>query len=331
MKRARQVLGCWLHERWRTELALRGLVGRTWRDLHNRRERLEPGSDEESRTCPWEYSSLLTVARVFPSVGGRVLAAAAQDWPFALADLPLPQCDKPLVSVVIPVAGADRLTQLSAVLRSFQAQSLGELELLVVEHAASPDYRERCPPGVRYIHLRRAEGQGFNKSLAMNEGARQARAPVLAFHDGDILVPAHYLTSAMGRLARGFDGLLPLRFVFYVDEAGSAALLMDPTRLPRHVESIGHNFPGGSTVVRKEVYWAIGGHDERFEERGGDDNDFLDRLKTRRFFRGGYAPGIHLWHSTDPTAHNSPAMQAFKRLQLAKPAHERIAELLARR
>lgn len=331
MSRARQFLGCWLHERWRTEAALRGALGRSWRDLHNRNETLEPGSDAESRVCRWESSSWLTVARVFPSVGGRVLAAAARDWRFELQHRPLAPCNQPVVSVVIPVAGAERRTQFSAVVASFMAQSVLEFELLVVEHSPAPEYLELCPPGVRYVHLQRSPTQGFNKSLALNEGARRARAPYLVLHDGDILAPVRYLAAAAERLERGFDGVQPLRFVFYLDQAGSTDLVAAPGRLPRRVHEVGHNFPGGSTVVRVDTYWAIGGHDERFQERGGDDNDFLDRLKTKRFFFGGYAPGVHLWHPTDPTARNSPEMSAFKRAQLARPAAARIADLLSRR
>ncbi len=327
----RQRMGCWVHERWRTECALSPLgavAGISWRDLCNRNERLGPGSDAAARVCLWPFSSMLTVARVFPRVGGRLLRHVAREWPFAIDDGSVAH-PAPRVSVVIPVGGRDRRPQFQAVVKSFAAQSERALEIVAVEHARVPEYEDSQAAGVRYLHLDRNEGQAFNKSRALNAGARAARGKILVLHDGDIVVPRDFVRSVVERVDAGYEGLQPLRFLFYLEDVLTRGILEGRLELPRAVPTVGHNFPGGSTIATTDAYWGIGGSDERFDERGGDDNDFLGRLKTRRFFHGGYLPALHLWHPTDPTFENSPRMKAFKRQQLAKPAEERIAELIA--
>jgi hypothetical protein len=328
----RQRAGCWLHERWRAECALSSRLsawtGISWLDMCNRGERLAMGSDPHARACLWPFSSMLTVTRLFPGVGARLLRRASEGWPFAIAGAAW--SEQPRVSVVIPVAGRQRLPQFRAVVGSFQAQSTRALEVIAVEHSAAREYESECVRGVRYVHLERSQGEAFNKSRALNAGARAARGSIIVLHDGDILVPVDYVQSVMARIDAGFEGLQPLRLLFYLDQAASNEILGGTLRLPEAIASVGHNFPGGSTVATAEAYWAVGGSDERFDEHGADDNDFMDRLKTRRFFSGGYLPGIHLWHPTDPTRENSPRMKVFKAQQLRKTPEQRIQELLGR-
>lgn len=321
-----------MNERWRAECALSPALGRitglSWLDLHNRRERISLGSGPEARSCLWPDSSMLTVARIFPDVGGRLLARAACDWPFRFERAPRDPEGIPSASIVIPVAGLERRPQFEVVLQSFFAQSVTTLEIVVVEQSQVQEYREKCRPPIRYIHIERKAGQAFNKSKALNAGARAAAGPVLILHDADIVVPVKYVESALDRTTAGYDGMQPMRYLFYLDEASAKDFVNGGSaQLPRRVAAVGHNFPGGSTVVTAKAYWKIGGADERFEERGGDDNDFLGRLKTRRFFAGGYLPAIHLWHPTDPTFHNRDEMEAFKERQLRKSPDQRIREL----
>jgi len=65
MTTMKQKLGCWLHERWKTEVVLHPAAGRLarwqWGDLCNRSERLLRGPGD-ARECMWQDSSLLSVA-----------------------------------------------------------------------------------------------------------------------------------------------------------------------------------------------------------------------------------------------------------------------------
>jgi hypothetical protein len=124
-----------------------------------------------------------------------------------------------------------------------------------------------------------------------------AQAPIVMLHDADILVPLNYIEVAVKQFEIGCDAIRPLRFLFYLSRKATGFLHDNLQILPRmEVEAIAQNSQGGSTLVRKEVYWKIGGHDESFRGWGGEDLEFLERLKTQKLFRGGMFPALHLWH-----------------------------------
>jgi GT2 family glycosyltransferase len=90
------------------------------------------------------------------------------------------------------------------------------------------------------------------------------------------------------------------------------------------------NFAGGSCAVRRDVYEAIGGHDEDFVGWGGEDVEFLDRLETRNVFRGAWMPAIHLWHPPAPSKITGDRNSALMADKGAIPPLQRIEALRAR-
>jgi N-terminal domain of galactosyltransferase/Glycosyl transferase family 2 len=296
-------LGCWLHERWRTEVAicaprLASQFRMDWKWLCNRHERLTAGEDGAT-ICDWENSSILTAARLFPDTGGRLLKRCLQEWPVRLADATASEAvaSTPKISIILPVGGRDRIPLFLCVLKAFFGQTVKDIEILAVEHSATPDFRDVCPPSVNYLFLPRSEGQQFNKSLAMNAAVSAAQAPAVLLHDADVVPPARYLESILEILGNGWDAVRPIRFTFELDRCASEAFMNgDGRMIPAKVAEIRANNPGLSTALTKDVYAALGGHDERFEGWGGEDAEFLDRLKTVRLFPGEYCPAIHLWH-----------------------------------
>lgn len=328
-------LGCWLNERWQAEIAMSPLaswVGMEWRDLCNRNEKVEPGDDKGARYVDTEYTSYLTVARQFPSVGGRLAKKALEENSLPALDFPnIPQGKRPKVSVIIPVGGKDRLPGFRCVLAALSNQSLREIEIIVLEHSQSPAYPPVIPVGVRYEHFPRAEpAKQFNKSMLLNRGVDLARASVVLLHDADIVVPRTYLASAMNRINSGFEATRPLRFLFYLDEALTKRLTKSGNigRRPA-IPLIAQNSQGGSTLIRKKTYEAIGGHDERFFGWGGEDLEFLERLRTRHLFRGGYMPALHLWHVAAPTKSGDGLNQKLLAALRAEPPEHRIERLTA--
>lgn len=297
----KQQIGCWLHERWKTEVALAPwlarITGRHWLDLCNRHERL--GREEkEARTCLWEDSSLLTVARFFPMVGGRLLRCSIEEWPLLFREKPTPVSTRPEVSVILPVGDRGRLPLFLCVLKGFFGQTVAGIEIIVVEHGKKPEYESSCPAGTRYLFLPMEEDGQFNKSLAMNRAVAMASAPIVLFHDADLIPPAAYVESLLLRFHQGWEAVRPTRFAFHLEQDDSIGFMESNGKyLPRDVEMVQQNNPGLSTAVTMEVYARIGGHDERFEGWGGEDLEFLDRLRTVRLYPGGYAPLIHLWHA----------------------------------
>lgn len=292
LTRLKQKVGCWLHERWRTELVLRfpslaRHAGIEWPDLCNRNETVTRYQDGMGRVCQWTDSSFLTVARLFPRTGKRLLD---HTWTGAV----LPQAP---VTVILPVRGTTRMKAVHVIAEALPGMLHPDSEVLICEHDETAHYHLEWPKGVRHLFVVAKVGEAFNKSCAMNRGACTARHPVLVFLDADVLLTPDCIFQTMELLSAGWEAVRPLRFLFGLDEETSQAFYAN-----RDLKSIGRihqvhqNFPGGMTAVRRDVYIELGGHDERFCGWGGEDLEFLDRLRTRKLYPGAFLPALHLWH-----------------------------------
>lgn len=334
----KQKVGCWFHERWRTDLVLLLPIiaqkfGIKWTDLCNRHERLEKGMNGE-RICLWEDSSFLTVSRLFPQVGGRLLKHCLREWPVQLSKSPqiAKLTNRPKISIVLPVAGRDRIMPFQFVLKAFFEQTFRNVEIIVVEHAPEPVFEKVCPNEVKYIFLQCERNQQFNKSMSMNEGVRNAKAPYVLLHDADIVPPKKYIESIVQRLDLGWDAVRPMRLIFHLNSTDSNVFIAkDGMFLPKEVAMVQQNNPGISTAVFKKVYEEIGGHDEQFWGWGGEDLEFLDRLNTVRLFQGSYTLGIHLWHSDAPKKMSGDRNQKLMTHKREIPPEDRIKLLKRKR
>jgi hypothetical protein len=288
-------LGCWLNERWRLEWVLRApgwarRRGVEWQDLCNRREVVAKCEDGMGRVCDWKDSSFLTVGRLFPSTGGRLLRHA---WSGELSQVKVP------VSVILPVRGKERFEAVVRVANALRGMAGHGSEVLLCEHAAEACYRRDWPDGIRHILVQAAENEGFNKSKALNAGALAARNPILLLHDADVLPPSDYVARGVERMVLGgWEAVRPIRLLFMLDREQTQTCLQTGDVLgARMIRDIQENNPGLSTFVQRSTYMEVGGHDERFEGWGGEDLEFLDRLQTRRLYPGAFLPAVHLWHA----------------------------------
>lgn len=333
MATIRQRLGCWAHERWKAEIALNDTLadafGIHWLDLRNRHERLEK-TPHGSRVCLWQDSSFLTLSAIFPAVGGRLLRRGLRCSPLRFADSAL-QMDKtcqPNISVILPVGGRDRIGQFRCVVRAFCGQSIDKLDIIVVEHSRTSDFRSHCPPGVRYALVSESFDGEFNKGLTFNEGVRLSSAPYVLLHDADIIPSHRYVEKLLRHLMAGWDAIRPLRFIFLLDREQSEDFIKaDGHALPAKVRSVQQNFPGASTAMSREAFESVGGFDEHFAGWGGEDLEFNDRLATQRLFPGGYDVGVHLWHPPSPKKASGDRNNDLMRRIRALPVGERITAL----
>lgn len=337
MPSLREQLGCWAHERWRTELVLRNPAvaaqfGLTWLDLCNRNETISRADDGRARVCHWRDTSVLTVCRLFPAIGGRLLQHCLNQWPLAWHETPPFHAEPPDASIIMAFRGAERLPQLRACLASLRGQQGLTVEIILVEQSWEPLLDPSSLPGVRYFHARSATpDMAFNKSWALNVGARQALTDRLIFHDGDILAPADYARTACALLRRGYTGARLPRLVFYLDRETSmtvqSEMMLTETNLA--VAEVRANCPA-ILVMDKSAYWRIGGHDETFYGWGGEDDEILQRAQTLKFYPGNFMPFVHLWHPAQVEKHNGrQEREAFTLKKLAIPVDERIAHLVA--
>jgi len=333
----KQQLGCWLHERWRTELVLRmpqlaSYFGMSWLDLCNRNESLIRSEHAEARVCSWEGTSALTVASVFPAVGGRLMHHCLNQWPICFNQGCVDTL-QPDVSVIIAFRGGGRLAQLLCCIATLKSQQDCAIEIIVVEQSWEPLLHDDSIEGVRYFHARSVrEGMAFNKSWALNVGARHARSDILVFHDGDMLAPTDYICAVREIMGRGYQAARIPRLVFHPSQRDSEVIQREfNLDAVNEVANVRQNCRGISLAVTRDAYWRIGGHDESFYGWGGEDDEILQRVKTLNMFLGGFMPFVHLWHSWQTEKYSHMIMRkSFSMKKLHTPVAERIAALRAK-
>ena len=327
----KQKLGAAILEWPRYEWRLR----QSWLHICNRNERLSASPDGRGIVCKWRWTSDLHAAKVFSSLGSRLMRRSLQDWPIQFG-APSEFSDGPVqVSFVIGHRGMQRLPHLLATLSTIAAQRGVKWECIVVEQSDQIEIRNYLPTWVRYLHTPiPAAEMPYCRSWTLNVGARAANGEMLIFHDNDLLIPDRYAAESWDRYREGFEVINLKRFIFYLGEAHSARIeanhSLDCTQPP---DAIMQNAEaGGSLAMARSAFLAIGGYDESFVGWGGEDNEFWERAHTRRVWPYGYLPIVHLWHSAQPEKgkQNMLGTRQFRELS-SSPPPRRIAELQLRK
>jgi len=273
---------------------------------------------------------MLTVCRMFPETGARLLKHCLAQWPIAFSDDSAAVSAEPDVSIIIAFRGTARLPQLQACLATLKEQQGVSCEIILVEQSWERLLGDESLPGVQHIHARSTSADmPFNKSWAMNVGARHARADTLIFHDGDMLAPVGYAASVCELAVRGFQAARIPRLVFYPDQVTSELIQAERSLAAvRRIAEVRQNCRGISLVMNKDAYWRIGGHDESFYGWGGEDDEILQRAETLNFYPGGFMPFVHLWHPAQKEKHSGMVeREAFSVAKMNMPVVERIALL----
>jgi GT2 family glycosyltransferase len=227
------------------------------------------------------------------------------------ADPALPS-DPPSVCLCIPVR--DEVQEVAQALDSWLAQDYPAFQILVVDDGSTDGssalirQREAADPGrLRVLRNDHLPAGWLGKNHALDLASRQpeaGEADWLLFADGDVQASPHLLRRAMAfALSRPTDilALIPA-----VDAEGPAERLILPFAVcvflalvpphrvpdPRHPSFCG---VGGFTLIRRQVYDAVGGHAAAPLE-AIDDMILARRVKgsgfTNRMALGG--PSLHL-------------------------------------
>jgi hypothetical protein len=305
-----------------------------WVLMRNRKERLIVNPAGQGVKCDWQWTSDLHIANIFPSLGRIFMQRALKDYPIALKNAPEKLSEKPDISFIIGHRGMERLPHLLLTLRSIAAQSDVTLECIVVEQSVNEEVRTSLPAWVRYIHTPLPKpDMPYNRSWALNVGAREAKGKLLVLHDNDFLIPQVYALELMREFSKGSEVINLKRFLFYLSKEGTGRMFSEnrlvmedtPERIVQNLEA------GGSVAVSRDAYFAIGGFDESFVGWGGEDNEFWDRAETRKVCPYGFLPLIHLWHPSQPDKHYSGGRGRYTgdilKQRMAVPREKRIEDL----
>jgi glycosyltransferase involved in cell wall biosynthesis len=203
---------------------------------------------------------------------------------------------EPEITVVVPTR--DRPGYLEVTLASLARQDTGTPhEILVVDDGAGD-----AGAAVAARHGVRHTSHGVPRSLnaARNTGVREARAPLIAFVDDDVLVPGHWLSALAAGVrdhpeAEAFGGPIHARF-----EGGAPRscgredppiTVLDLGAADRETDTVwGANF-----AVRRSAIERVGPFDEGIVRPHGDEEEWMERLR-RAGGRVVYLAGAGLEH-----------------------------------
>jgi len=302
--------------------------------MKNRNEQLIPSKDGKGVLCDWRWTSRLHIARVFPSLGLRLMKRALKEWPIILNSNHSKQGGDIDVSFIIGHRGKERLPHLLLTLQSIASQRKVSHECIVVEQSSTPEIKDSLPEWVQYLYAPLpSPDMPYSRSRAFNVGARHARGKLLILHDNDLLVPQDYAICHLENMRKKYEVINLKRFIFYLTRSSTDKILR--TKLLNHDTPPAYVLQnaegGGSLVITRDAYFAIGGFDEGFIGWGGEDNELWERALTRSVLLYGFLPMIHLWHapSQDKLIPICSSVEYFQS-RMAIPVENRINELILR-
>jgi len=286
--------------------------------------------------CDWKWTSDLVIANRFSIIGRWLMRRALSDFPILLCKGPAKNApdDCPYVSFLIGHRGLERLPLLLMTLKSIAGQVRCRCECVVVEQDAESRIASYLPPWVRYKHQPSEESDTpFSRSRAFNAAASMTQAECVIFHDSDLLVPCNYAALVWKYHQQGFELINLKRFIFYLDEQDTARTLeRQNVTVKGALKSIMQNAEGGGSVgMDIRAYRAIGGFDSSFVGWGGEDNEFWERAETRKTYKYGFLPMVHLWHraQVERTYSQIHGVEQYEMLTGIPPS-ERITMLVSR-
>jgi Glycosyl transferase family 2 len=272
-------------------------------------------------------NALATVTFLLLLAGVTAAALAGDRVPW-LAREPrgTPEQSRPRVSIIAPALNEQR--HLEAAVRSLLAQDYPELELVLIDDRstdATPQILARLAathPRLRCVTVRELPPGWLGKNHANWLGAQAASGELLLFTDADVVMAPDAVDRAVACLERGrwdhlavaprvvLPGAVLSQFTLYFGILFSLYARPWSARNPRSRAHVGI---GAFNLVRRDAYFACGGH-ERIRMRPDDDIKLGKLLKhsgCRQDFLNGNGAITVEWYDSWREVHNGLMKNLF--------------------
>jgi glycosyltransferase involved in cell wall biosynthesis len=182
---------------------------------------------------------------------------------------------RPDVTIVIPARNEAKTIGEALASVAEQAWPLERLEVVVVDNGST----DGTPAAVRefqrtfpWLRVRLLSEPQPGVSRARNRGAEAAHGHVLLFLDADSRLAPTMIPAVLGHLHRG-EAAVSLRVVADSNDPIDRAFFFLATWAKERLR-----VPTQLCAVRRDVFWAVGGFDERL--RIAEDHDLLRRIRA---------------------------------------------------
>ena len=215
--------------------------------------------------------------------------------------------DKLTILIAAKADSEDRLTNLGITLDYINFHF--NVPIILSEQDTEPKLKQICAEkDVNYIFHETDEF--FNRQRGVNICARQAKTPVIAHYDADILLKPQQITGAVKAiLDKSADLVYPYDGRFYdVPKVYHPQIIetknLNCVDLERCILFNPHSV-GGVVMFDKKHYWECGGANENFKGLGYEDNEINGRFKKlgSKMVRTQW-PLYHLTHERKDTSFN---------------------------
>lgn len=175
------------------------------------------------------------------------------------------------------------------------------IEVILVEQDSKPRIKDldlKC----KYYFTK--SDLPYNRSWALNVGAKYATSDVLIFSDTDLILNPESIIESIKLIREGqFDMISPYKSVIDLTPEETNYPLQNMISIDRpgrgETDNQKINIAGGATVFSKEAFEKIGGYPESFIGWGCEDNCMTIKIEKYLRWKELYYKCYHLYHTRE--------------------------------
>lgn len=204
-------------------------------------------------------------------------------------DLEPKKCSKHKIAVILSfrIDCDERLRNLVASLYSIRTQEIGreKIYIVAVNQDNEDKYREKLEKYVdEYVFVHNSGT--YNYAWGRNVGANRIKdADIYVFWDIDIIAEKNMLSEIYKAFEDGkIQSAVPYCSAYNLDDISTSSAIISMTNgkiseiAENSYSQVMHEVYGMLISTKPEMFYKIGGQDERYEGWGDEDNDFYQRL-----------------------------------------------------